>query len=157
MKYLLNCDLYTDSYSVSYTLVKIFDSKEAAYRYMEDYNKRVTAFSKNNLSLIQQSMYNPLDDVQFKDYVIKIAEDLKNWDYEELEANKDVEAKIDALNMKRDETLKLLKKKADEAGIMLYETPYDDDLKFFRFDLSKKDSYIDEFGGKPKCLCSYSE
>lgn len=157
MKYLLNCNLSTDSYSVDYTLVGIFDSKEAAYRYMEEYNKRVAAFNKDNMALTQETMYDPIDDVQFKDYVVEIGSGLKNWDYDKLEADKDVDDKINALSMKRDEKLKLLSKKVREAGLMLNESSYDDRPQIFMFNLGQKDLYIDEFDGKPKCLCSYSE
>lgn len=156
-KYLLNCDLEDYSYSIDYTLVGIFDTKEETYKYMEDYNKKVDEFNKNNLSLVQEAMYDPINDVQFKDYVIKIGEDLKNWDYEKLEDNKGVETKIDALSMKRDKKFKLLREKVEEAGIMLYENMDYEGVKFFKFNLNQKDTYIDEFDGKPMCLCSYSE
>lgn len=156
-KYLLNCSSLKDDYSVDYTLVGIFDTKEAAYKYMEDYNKRVEVFNKDNFSLIQEIMYDPVEDVQFKDYVIEIAEGLKNWDYDKLEANKDIEAKIDDLNNRRDKKMQVLNNKIVEEGIIRYESSYEDSLKLFKFDLSRKDTYIDEFDGKPKCLCSYSE
>lgn len=159
MKYLLNCNLYVDSYSIDYTLVGIFDTKEDAYKYMEDYNNKVVSFNKDNSSLIQDTMYDPINEPQFKDYVIEIAKDLKCWDYEKLECedNKEVKAKIDILNMKKKEKMKLLDKKIYEEGLMLYESTDYEGPEFFKFDLNKKDNYIDEFDGKPTCLCSYRE
>lgn len=157
MKYLLNCSLSNQDYSVDYTLVGVFDSKEDAYRYMEDYNKRVAAFSKDNQSLIQEAKHDPVNDAQFKEYVIEIGDGLKNWNWDKIEADRDIGAKIDDLNNKRDEKIRLLDKKIEEAGLMAYESIDYDDLKLFEFNLRQKDSYIDEFDGKPKCLCSYSE
>lgn len=155
--YLVHCDLYDEPYSTDYTLMGVFFSKKEAYDFMDSYNKKVADFKDKNASLLKRLEYDPVNDPQFEEYVISYGESDKSWDQEKLEKVKDIEKKIDAALEEIGKCKAEAIKRAKEENIAYYYSCYDEEFKLFEFDLSDKDSYIDEFNGKPKSICCYSE
>ena len=152
--YLLHCDLLTQPYSVDYTLVGIYNSKEDAIKAMEDYNKKLKAFKEENKALIEKTQKEPYDDEAFKDFVIK-SDNFKSFDYDKLDEHPEMNEKLSKAYMEFDRLNSNLKQEALEKNLMTMER--NDATVLFEFDLNDKDSYINEFNGKPISICSYEE
>lgn len=152
--YLLHCDLLPQPYSVDYTLVGIYSSKEDAIKAMKDYNEKLKAFKKENKALIEKAQRKPYNDKAFEDFVIK-SDNFKSFDYDKLDKHPEVVAKLDKIYMELERLNDELNKKALEKNLITMER--NDATILFEFDLNDKDSYIDEFNGKPISICSYEE
>lgn len=152
--YLLHCDLFPQPYSANYTLVGIYNSKEDAIKAMENYNEKLKIFKEDNKALIEKAQKKPYDDKAFEDFVIN-SDNFKSFDYDKLDEHPEVIEKLNKAYMELDRLNDELNRKALEKSLMTMER--NDITILFEFDLNDKDSYIDEFNGKPISLCSYEE
>lgn len=151
MKYLLHCDLSDHNYSVDYTLIGIFDSKEECIRYMKEYNKKVEEFNERSADLIAKAAYEPANDPKYKTFTYMMEE--PNFDPNKLAKAPEVEKEVNELYARQEEYRNQLAELKYEADVL----QEDGSEEMFKFDLDNIEDYIDVFDGKPLCLTSYSE